>query len=174
MAAEVLFSGVREESSGMQTGDTKIWQAELSPHRSLTREGYLVLLALVILVNLVIAGTFIAMGAWPIAGFAGLDVLLVWWAFRVNYASARRMERIQITEHELVFEDLREGRPAVEKKLVRRWVRVELEEDRERELIGRLTLVSGQTRIAVGDFLAPEERKTLAQALRAAVAIPRI
>ncbi len=158
----------------MPTDNTKTWQAELTPHRSLSREGYLVLLGLVIVVNLVVAGMFIALGAWPVAGFAGLDVLIIWWAFRASYASARRMERIRITEHELVFEDIRDGRPAVEKKLVRRWVRVELDEDRERELIGKLTLVSGQSRIAVGDFLPPEERKALAHALRAAVAIPRI
>lgn len=158
----------------MPIDNTKTWAAELTPHRSLTRQGYFVLLGLVILVNLIIAVMFIAMGAWPIAGFAGLDVLLVWWAFRANFASARRMERIRITEHELVFEDVRDGHPTVETKLVRRWVRVELDEDRERELIGRLTLVSGQNRIPVGDFLPPEERKALAHALRAAVAIPRI
>jgi uncharacterized membrane protein len=158
----------------MQADNTKIWQAELSPHRSLTRQGYLLLLGLVVVVNLVIAGMFIALGAWPIAGFAGLDVLIVWWAFRANYASARRMERIRISEHELIFQDIRDGTARVERKLVRRWVRVELEEDRERELVGRLMLVSGPSRISVGEFLSAEERKTLAQALRAALAIPRI
>ncbi len=44
----------------------------------------------------------------------------------------------------------------------------------ERELIGSLLLVSGRTRVAVGEFLAPEERRTLAQALKSALAIPRI
>ena len=53
-------------------------------------------------------------------------------------------------------------------------MRVELEEDRERELIGRLLLVSGGRRVPVGEFLAPEERKTLAEALKSALAIPRI
>jgi uncharacterized membrane protein len=53
-------------------------------------------------------------------------------------------------------------------------VRVELEEDVERDLIGHLSLVSGQTRIFLGSFLAPDERKSLASALRAALAIPRI
>jgi len=57
---------------------------------------------------------------------------------------------------------------------VRRWVRVELEEDRDRELIGSLLLVSGRTRVVVGEFLAPDERKTLATALKSALAIPRI
>lgn len=158
----------------MEESNSKVWQATLTPHRSLSREGYLTLMALVIAVNLVVAGMFVALGAWPIAGFAGLDVLLVWWAFRVNFADARKLERISITEHELVLDRLSERHPPEQQRFVRRWVRVELEEDRDRELIGSLLLVSGRTRVAVGEFLAPEERKTLATALKSALAIPRI
>jgi uncharacterized membrane protein len=84
------------------------------------------------------------------------------------------MERISITEHELVLDRMKKDDPPEQQRFVRRWVRVELEEDRERELIGRLLLVSGATRVSVGDFLAPEERKTLASALKSALAIPRI
>ena len=158
----------------MEESNSKVWQATLTPHRSLSREGYLTLMALVIAVNLVVAGMFVALGAWPIAGFAGLDVLLVWWAFRVNFADARKLERISITEHELVLDRMSEKHPPQQQRFVRRWVRVELEEDQERELIGSLLLVSGRTRVAVGEFLAPEERRTLARALKSALAIPRI
>lgn len=158
----------------MDASKTKAWQATLTPHRSLSRSGFLLIMALVILVNLVVGGLFMVIGAWPVAAFAGLDVLLVWWAFRANFADARQVERISITEHELIFDRLRGNQPPEQQRFVRRWVRVELEEDRDRELIGRLMLVSGQIRVAVGDFLAPEERKTLAAALRSALAIPHI
>ena len=158
----------------MDAINSKTWRATLTPHRSLKRQGFLTVMALVVIVNLVVGGVFLAMGAWPVAGFAGLDVLLIWWAFRANFADARQMESITITEHEVVFDRLRERSPPEQQRLVRRWVRVELEEDRERELIGRLSLISGARRIVVGDFLAPEERKTLANALRSALAIPRI
>lgn len=158
----------------MDARNTKAWQATLTPHRSLTKQGFLIVMGLVVAVNLVVGGLFMAIGAWPVAGFAGLDVLLIWWAFRANFADARKMERISITEHELVFDRFAENRAPEQQRFVRRWVRVELEEDRERELIGRLSLVSGASRVAVGDFLAPEERKQLAAALRAALAVPRI
>ena len=158
----------------MDASNSKGWEATLTPHRSLTRQGFLLVMMLVAAVNLVVGGLFMAIGAWPVAGFAGLDVLIIWWAFRANFADARRMERISITEHELVFDRLRENRPPEPQRVVRRWVRVELEEDRERELIGRLMLVSGASRISVGEFLGPEERKTLAAALKSALAIPRI
>jgi uncharacterized membrane protein len=158
----------------MDASNTKTWRATLTPHRSLTRQGFVIVMALVILVNLVVGGIFLAMGAWPVAGFAGLDVLLIWWAFRANFADARQMESITITDHEVVLDRMRERHPPEQKRFVRRWVRVELEEDRERELIGRLSLISGAQRTIIGEFLAPEERKTLASALRAELAIPRI
>jgi len=158
----------------MDNCNSKVWQATLTPHRSLTRQGFFALMGLVVAVNLVVAGMFVALGAWPIAGFAGLDVLLIWWAFRVNFADARKLERISITEHELVLDRLSEKYPPQQQRFVRRWVRVELEEDHDRELIGSLLLVSGRTRVAVGEFLAPEERKSLAMALKSALAIPRI
>lgn len=158
----------------MDDRNSKLWQATLTPHRSLDRRGFYILMGLVLLVNLIVAGMFVALGAWPIAGFAGLDVLLVWWAFRANFADARKLERISITQHELVLDRESERHPPQQQRFVRRWVKVELQEDRERELIGSLLLVSGRTRVAVGEFLAPEERKTLAEALKAALAIPRI
>ncbi len=158
----------------VEASKTKAWQATLMPHRSLTRAGFLLIMGLVIMINLVVGGLFMVVGAWPVAAFAGLDVLLVWWAFRVNFADARQVERISITEHELVLDRQSGNRPPEQQRFVRRWVRVELEEDHERELIGRLSLVSGAVRGAVGDFLAPQERKTLADALRSALAIPRI
>ena len=158
----------------MERSNPKSWQAVLTPHRSLSRQGFLLVMILVVSVNLVVGGLFVALGAWPVTGFAGLDVLLVWWAFQANFADARQAERISITDHELVLERLRAHRPPEEQRFTRRWVRVELEEDVERELIGRLSLVSGGRRVHVGDFLAPDERKTLAVALRSALAIPRI
>lgn len=158
----------------MDTSNIKGWQATLTPHRSLSRQGFLVVMTLVVAVNLVVGALFMAIGAWPVAGFAGLDVLIIWWAFRANFSDARRMERISITDHELVLERLRKNRPEECHRMIRRWVRVELEEDHDRELIGRLLLVSGRTRLTIGDFLSPEERKTLASALKSALAIPRI
>lgn len=158
----------------MDASNTKSWRATLTPHRSLTRQGFVIVMVLVVLVNLVVGGIFLAMGAWPVAGFAGLDVLLIWWAFRANFADARQMESITITDHEVVFDRIRQQHPPEQQRFVRRWVRVELEEDRERELIGRLSLISGAQRTIIGEFLAPEERKTLANALRTKLAIPRI
>jgi uncharacterized membrane protein len=150
----------------MERSNPKPWQVTLTPHRSLTRQGFVLVMTLIVFVNIMIGGLFLIAGAWPVAGFAGLDVLIVWWAFRANFADARRLERISITDHEVVLDRLRDKRTSEQQRFVRRWVRIELDEDLDRELIGNLNLVSSRRRV--------HERKTLADALRSALAIQRI
>ena len=36
------------------------------------------------------------MGAWPVVGFFGLDILLIQFAFRLNYRAARAAEEISL------------------------------------------------------------------------------
>ena len=41
------------------------------------------------------------MGAWPVFGFFGLDVLVIYWAFRINFRRAKAIEEISVTPSEL-------------------------------------------------------------------------
>ncbi len=151
----------------------KTWRAILTPHRSLSREGFLILMTVIVGLNLTVGLFFYVIGAWPVVGFMGLDVVLIWWAFRANFADARRAEHIEITSDELVFRRLAEDRPAQEQRFARRWVRVELEEDRERELVGPLYLRFGGKRTEIASFLGGQERLSFANALKAALINPR-
>jgi len=156
----------------MQQGNSKTWAVTLTPHRSLGRGGFFAIMLIIAAVNFAIGLSFYLLGAWPVAGFAGLDVVLIWWAFRANFAAARRAERIEITPHELVLERQAFGRKNQVVRFLRRWLRVELDVDRERDLVGGLYLRSHGARTEIGKFLAPYERKELAAALRLALASP--
>lgn len=158
----------------MDQGNPKTWEAVLTPHRSLSRPGFIVIMSLVLGLNLITGIMFYLKGAWPVTGFLGLDVLILWLAFRANFAGGREAERIVITQHELVLQRQHRDGGQEEQRFVRRWVRVDLEEDKDRELIGPLYLCSGGTRTSIGAFLPPEERKDFARHLRQALAIPRI
>src|SRR5215218_2196550 len=79
----------------------KLFSARLTPHRSLNRTGFLVLMAFLCAVSFVAGVAFLLMGAWPVFGFFGLDVLVIYWAFRVNFRSADATEDIVITPSEL-------------------------------------------------------------------------
>jgi uncharacterized membrane protein len=158
----------------MERSNPKSWRATLTPHRSLTRGGFIAVMAVIIAANFVAGLVFFLKGAWPVMGFCGLDVALVWYAFRRNFADARRAERIEITDHELILERLAEGHERKEQRFARSWVRVDLEEDKERELIGQLFLVSKGVRTEIASFLGADERKELASALKQALARPHI
>ena len=66
----------------------------LRPHRSLSPVGFKWLIRAVLLANLLVALPMYWLGAWPIAGFCGLDVVLLWWLFDRNYLDARRSETL--------------------------------------------------------------------------------
>ena len=151
----------------------KTWRATLTPHRSLSPKGFVILMSVIVGLNLTVGMFFYVIGAWPVVGFIGLDVALIWWAFRANFADARRAEHIEITAGELVLRRLAEDRPAQEQRFSRRWVRVELEEDRERELVGPLYLRFGGKRTEIASFLGARERLSFANALKAALINPR-
>ncbi len=156
----------------MDKTNPKTWRATLTPHRSLSREGFVILMSVIAGFNFAYGLFFYLIGAWPVVGFMGLDVALIWFAFRANFAAGRRAERIEITAHELVLERIAERRSPQVTRFMRRWVRVELEEDRERELIGPLYLRFRGKRTEIASFLGAQERLAFSKALKAALTNP--
>jgi uncharacterized membrane protein len=150
------------------------FRATLRPYRSLSRKGFVILMAVLIGLNFAAGTAFYLLGAWPIAPFLGLDVALVWWAFRKSYSDALKEERIEVTEHELVLRRFDHDTQREELHFTRGWVKVELEEDRARELIGSLYLRFKGERTEIGRFLGAHERQAFARLLRGALAKPRI
>ncbi len=146
------------------------WAVTLRPNRSLSREGLATIIAIVAGLNLVAGLFFWIVGAWPIVGFMGLDVALVWWALRRNWFEGESFEQISITGDEVTL--LRKpwrGAPT-SRHFNRRWLRVDLEFDEARELVGRLYLAYRGKRHEIGSFLGAEDRQSLAKALRQAIA----
>src|SRR5260370_31782389 len=79
----------------------EVFSALLTPHRSLNRTGFLVLMAFLSLISSTAGIVFLLMGAWPVFGFFGLDVLAIYWAFRINFRRARACEALLVTPSEL-------------------------------------------------------------------------
>jgi uncharacterized membrane protein len=148
----------------------KNWSVTLTPHRSLSREGFVALMAILVFINLAGGLLFLVAGAWPITGFMGLDVLLLWWAFRSNFADARRAERIVVEDDRVTLQRLSSAGQSETLEFNRRWLRVELEFDEAREIVGRLLLSYRGALTEVGSFLGADERKSLSKALRQALA----
>src|SRR5258708_14386238 len=75
----------------------ELFSALLTPHRSLNRTGFLVLMAFVSVVSFAAGLAFLLMGAWPVLGVFGLDALAIYSAFRVNFLRAKATEEISVT-----------------------------------------------------------------------------
>src|SRR4030081_3148543 len=79
----------------------ELFSALLTPHQSLNRAGFLVLMGFLSTVSFAAGLAFLLMGAWPVLGFFGLDVLAIYWAFRINFRDAKATEEIRVTPSEL-------------------------------------------------------------------------
>jgi uncharacterized membrane protein len=146
----------------------KLFSARLTPHRSLNRTGFLVLMAFLSAVSFVAGVAFLLMGAWPVFGFFGLDVLVIWWAFRVNFRRGNASEEITVTPSELRVRRISHRGHVVEWVLNPLWVRLDQKSDAEFG-IERLYLVSRGRHVSVGSFLGPDEKASFAKALLAAL-----
>lgn len=142
----------------------ELFSALLTPHRSLSRTGFLILMGFVGTVSFIAGIAFLLMGAWPVLGFFGLDALAIWWAFRVNFRTARAREEITVTPSELRVRRTSHRGHVVEWVLNPLWVRLDQTSDPEFG-IERLYLVSRGRRVSIGSFLGPEEKASFAKAL---------
>ena len=160
----------------MSTGNSfdaepTLFSALLTPHRSLNRTGFLLLMEFISVISFVSGLVFLSMGAWPVFGFFGLDVLVIWWAFKVNFRAARASEEILVTPSELRVRRISQRGEVVEWTFNPLWVRLDVEIDEDFG-IEHLYLISRGHQIQIARFLGPDEKasfyKGLIEALNAA------
>jgi uncharacterized membrane protein len=148
--------------------EPELFSALLTPHRSLNRTGFFVLMAFLSVVSFAAGVVFLMLGAWPVFGFFGLDVIAVYWAFKINFRSARAREEILVTPSQLRVRRVNQHGRAAEWVLNPLWV--QLDQDAHEEFgIERLYLVSRGRRLAIASFLGPDEKASFAKALLAAL-----
>ncbi len=145
-----------------------VFSAVLTPHRSLGPGGVRTVIILFALVCLAPGLMFFLMGAWPVAGFLGLDVLLLAWAFRSSARSAAAYEQVTVTPGELTVRQVSHRRSVREWTVNPLWVRLAQERDEEYGL-RRLFVVCRGNRLPIANCLAPSERESFAQALSQAL-----
>ena len=145
-----------------------LFSATLTPHRSLSRNGFIVLMVMVSGISFVAGMIFLVAGAWPVLGFFGLDVLLINWAFRANYRAASEFEQVIVTPSELKFRKVSAKGQVREWTLNPLWVRLERETLPEFG-IQRLLLTMRDRHLSIGNFLSPDEKDSFSKALNAAL-----
>ena len=137
-------------------GETDFFDALLYPNRSLPNAGFLAVMAIVISANLTVG-----------LGFCGLDVFLVWLAFKLSYRQGRLHERVRVTPDEMLVSRVLPSGHETRWRLQPYWTEVRIDRPVEHE--SQVCVVSKGRTLILGAFLSPPERGEFAAALAAAL-----
>ncbi|MDQ0325283.1 putative membrane protein [Rhodopseudomonas julia] len=150
------------------SGDAEIFSVTLTPHRSLGPRGFVAVMAVFGATCFLSGLLFWRVGAWPIGAFFGLDFVILWGAFALSYRSGRAFEDVTVSRRDLLIRKVAPNGRARELRLDPYWSRLEVRE-LEDEGVVRLHLVSRGENVTIGEFLNPDDRASLADALRDAL-----
>tara|TARA_R110000824_G_scaffold118960_14_gene271964 strand:+ start:78291 stop:78806 length:516 start_codon:yes stop_codon:yes gene_type:complete len=143
------------------------FNALVMPHRSLSRKGFIIVMSILVVMNFGAGLLFLLKGAWPVMGFCGLDVALVWWAFRANYRAARAHETVQVSDDELLIRRIDQHGRVRATSLQPYWARLDMVE--EPDGATHLFVRSHGRSHELAAFLSPDERAGFARALQNAL-----
>ncbi|WP_181700384.1 DUF2244 domain-containing protein [Chthonobacter albigriseus] len=148
------------------------FSARLTPYRSLGPSGFVALMAIVSALCFGSGVMFLVVGAWPVFWFMGLDVLIVYVAFRLSYDKAREFEEIHVSAEDVHIIRVSHRGEIREHHLNPFWVRLNVVR-LEDEGVVQVSLVSHGKSQPVGAFLNPADRESFAQALGNALVTAR-
>lgn len=151
----------------MATADSPPFVHLSVPNRSLGPRGRRWCFAAIGGTTLVVALGATMLGAWPVMPFAGLEVALVWLAFRIVQRHDADFERLEIAGLELRLAS-RDARRETHVVAQREWARVVLKERGHRCTLG--LAYAGRT-VPLGRMLSDDGRRELAAQLRGKVRV---
>lgn len=151
----------------MEYGQTIYMDALLEPNRSLSPKAFGLVMTIVVMASFGGGIVYATMGAWPVIGFFGLDALAIWLCFRWSFRQQRQSTRVQITAEQVRLHHISPDGKQKEAEIPTAFARVELDEPLNWN--SWLRIEHGKRAFVIGRFLTPDERKTLADALRSAL-----
>ncbi len=134
------------------------------PKQSLTYKGLLFLMLFITIPASYIGISFYIIGAWPVLGFMGLEIIFIYIAFKVLFNRNGSYEHILLdkTKLKIFYKSKKEVIKEVE--IEPTWLKVKIEDIYKNKNV--LTLSSHGKKIVLGSFLIPEERQKLAKEIR--------
>lgn len=157
-----------DESEGL---GPLLLDAVLQPNRSLSKSGFYLLMGVTSLIVLVSGAVFVTMGAWPVFGFLGLDIVLLLVAFALSYRAGRLTEHVRVSATHVVLERIFPNKRRQVWRFNPLWARVEIADAGEAKV--QVTLRGHGHELVLGSFLAPAERESFARALERALSEAR-
>lgn len=145
-----------------------VFNAVLTPYRSLGRTGLVILVAITLAMTVFNVIFFLIADALPVAMFFGIDILLLYGAFYLNYRAARAREEVLVSRTEL---EIRQVAPSGRARVSRYnpfWAKFHVDRHQEFGITGMAVTGEGR-RTAFGSFLNPDDRESFARAFTSAL-----
>lgn len=152
-----------------KAADEPFFRALLTPHRSLGSAGFLALMGALGLIWLMTGLVFLRLGAWPVLGFMGLELALIFAAFCLNYRAALAHEEVTVSRTALDIRKVAPSGRTEEHRFNPFWTRFEVARHAEAGITGMAVAGEGR-RVAIGAFLPPDDREGFATAFSRALA----
>jgi uncharacterized membrane protein len=149
------------------TPDHAIFDAILAPNRSLPNAGFVAVMSIVIISNILFGTYFYLLGAWPVIGFCGLDVFAVWLAFKISHRQGRLRERVRVSEADMWVARVLPSGHETRWRLQPFWTKVSIQRPIDHE--SQVRVMSKGGTLILGAFLSPDERGRFAEALSGAL-----
>lgn len=153
----------------LNAADEPFFRALLTPHRSLGRTGFFILMGVLAFACLTTGMLFLVDGAWPILCFCGLNVVGVYIAFRLNYRAARVHEEVALSRTSLDIRKVAASGRAEEHRFNPFWTRFSVSRHQEIGITGMAVEARGES-VPIGAFLNPDDRESFANAFSRALA----
>jgi len=141
--------------------------AVLEPPRSLSPRGFNRVMLFVGGMSFVTGLGFLLAGAWPVAGFMGLEILALWLVFRLSFRSQTARTFVQVTADAVTVRRV-DGHGRVRHARVSSYF-ARVEYDRAASGGNALRLATSARAYALGEHLTPRERETFARRLSQAL-----
>lgn len=155
------------------TTTTPLFAAELTPHRSLGSRGAWLVLSLCAVFAALPALVFVPLGAWPIVGFMGLDLIAIGVALYVSLRRGKRREQITVWPDQLEWTATDVGGNKTLRRFNPKTVRLILDRDHDEKTVA-MRLRQGKDELEVGGFLNPDDKSSFAKALGTALRKARL
>ena len=147
--------------------NNKLYEISLYPYRSLNKTGFFILMFSLGLISFVAGIIFMIKGAWPVFGFFGLDVLLVYIFFKINFRSGKKKEILILTKNQLIIEFYDSKKISKTYYLDANWLQIHL--SKLKNEISKLKISSKKKSIIVGSFLRHQEKIAVVRYLKKAL-----
>ena len=140
---------------------------ELWPHRSLSPKGFKIFMMVLAGLMLTMGLGFFLVGAWPVIGFMGAEIAVLYIVFKLNYRAARQREHLMATKKTFRIERISvDGEKTVD-ELPIPWLQAKLvpdvkpDDDLESRTTPKLIVSSHGKSTEIGAFLHVAEKREL-------------